>query len=129
MRSVEKAPSRRALPKGVLPPDLTEYESYYAVIRWIPRGRVMTYGDVARWAGRPNSARRVGYALFAVKGSSVPWWRVLNARGEISVRPGAFGDCETEQRLRLQSEGVEFGPDDRVDLDRYLYRPRPRRAG
>ena len=101
-----------------------EYESYYAVIRAIPIGRVMSYGDVAAHAGRPRQARRVGYALAAMKGGDVPWWRVINAEGAISPR-GPDGISEEMQRGLLESEGVEFSHDRRVDLDRFRHRPDP----
>ena len=99
------------------------YERIYAVIRRIPRGRVATYGQVARLAGIPGAARQVGYALHALpEGGGVPWQRVINARGEVSARsmPGA----DEIQRLHLEEEGVSFGPRDRIDLDRYRWRPR-----
>jgi methylated-DNA-protein-cysteine methyltransferase-like protein len=122
----------RALPKtikkstakslGKATGELSEYESYYAVIRKIPRGQIMTYGDVAKLAGRPTSARRVGYALFVVPGAAIPWWRVINARGQISQRHHSGpGGPEDEQRFRLLQEGIEFSSEGRVDLSRYRY--------
>jgi len=71
-------------------------------VRKIPRGKVATYGEVARAAGYPGAARQVVWALRAAKG--LPWHRVVGARGRILL-PGEAG---LEQRLRLQSEGVEF---------------------
>ena len=99
-----------------------EYESYYAVIRAIPCGRVMTYGDVAAYAGRPRQARRVGYALAAIKGGDVPWWRVINAEGAISLR-SPDGGAESMQRDLLESEGIEFTLERRVDLARFRHHP------
>ena len=99
-----------------------EYDSYYAVIRAIPPGRVMTYGDVAAYAGRPRQARRVGYALAVVDDASVPWWRVINAKGEISPRT-PDGISEEMQRDLLESEGVEFSLERQVDLARFRHRP------
>jgi methylated-DNA-protein-cysteine methyltransferase-like protein len=101
-----------------------EYESYYAVIRAIPPGRVMTYGDVAAYAGRPGQARRVGYALAVVNDGGVPWWRVINAKGEISLRT-PDGISEEMQRDRLESEGVAFTLERRVDLASFRHRPEP----
>ncbi|MFP6731902.1 MAG: MGMT family protein [Alphaproteobacteria bacterium] len=100
----------------------SEYESYYVIIRAIPPGRVMTYGDVAAYAGRPRQARRVGYALAALKGQVVPWWRVINAEGAISMRT-PDGGSESMQRDMLEEEGVEFTLERRVDLDRFRHRP------
>src|SRR5438128_10582714 len=71
-------------------------------VRKIPRGKVATYGEVARAAGYPGAARQVVWALRAAKG--LPWHRVVGARGRILL-PGEGG---LEQRLRLQSEGVDI---------------------
>lgn len=90
------------------------HEAVYDVVRQIPRGMVATYGQVAALAGSPGAARQVGYALAALPTlTTVPWHRVLNARGTISPRPG--GSIVT-QRLRLEREGVTFGQDGRVNL-------------
>ncbi len=105
-----------------------EYESYYAIIRAIPQGQVMTYGDVAAYAGRPRQARRVGYALAACNGRDVPWWRVINAQGAISSRT-PDGGSESMQRDLLESEGVEFTLERRVELDRFRHRPHNEKRG
>ncbi len=104
-------------------PVTSTYQRIYAVISRIPEGCVATYGQVAFLAGIPHGARRVGYALSALQGkSSVPWHRVVNAQGRVSPRSG--GSCADEvQRLRLESEGVGFGANGRIALDRYQWRP------
>ena len=73
-----------------------------ATIRKIPRGKVSTYGAIARAAGYPGAARQVVAALR--RSFDLPWQRVLGAGGEIKLR----GDSAIEQRLRLESEGVTF---------------------
>ncbi len=73
-----------------------------AVIRRIPKGKVSTYGAVARAAGLPGAARQVARVLH--RGYGLPWQRVLGAGGEIKLR----GDSAIEQRLRLEAEGVRF---------------------
>jgi methylated-DNA-protein-cysteine methyltransferase-like protein len=73
-----------------------------AVIRRIPKGKVSTYGAVARAAGFPGAARQVAQVLS--RGFGLPWQRVLGAGGEIKLR----GDSAIEQRLRLEAEGVRF---------------------
>jgi methylated-DNA-protein-cysteine methyltransferase related protein len=101
------------------------YRRIYAVVRRIPRGRVATYGQVAMLAGLGGHARQVGYAMHALaKGSSVPWHRVINARGEISRRrrPGE----ELSQRMLLEREGVRFDARGRVALARLQWRPHAR---
>ncbi len=102
--------------------DAGNYKRIYGVVRRIPRGRVATYGQVATLAGLPGHARQVGYALAALEEEGVPWHRVINARGEVSVRaePGADG---TQRRL-LEAEGVPFDDRDRVSLARVQWRPR-----
>jgi methylated-DNA-protein-cysteine methyltransferase-like protein len=102
------------------------YERIYAVVRRIPRGRVATYGQVAALAGIPLHARQVGYAMHALPvGTIVPWHRVINARGEISVRASSSGDAV--QRIQLEREGVNFDLRGRVDLESFQWRPRRRR--
>lgn len=90
------------------------------MVRRIPRGRVATYGQVAELAGLAGHARQVGYALHALHdGSALPWHRVVNAAGAISLRsvPG----FELEQRIRLEAEGVTFNARGRVPLARYRW--------
>jgi len=86
-----------------------------AVIRRIPRGKVSTYGAVARAAGFPGAARRVAWTLHRSFG--LPWHRVLGAGGEIKLR----GDSAVEQRLRLEAEGVTFRGR-RVDMRRHEFK-------
>ncbi len=98
------------------------YARIYAVVRRIPRGRVASYGQIARLAGLPGQARQVGYAMYALPtGTRVPWHRVVNAQGAVSRRrvPGA----ELTQRMLLEREGLRFGPRGRIPLDRYGWRP------
>jgi len=73
-----------------------------AVIRRIPKGKVSTYGAIARAAGLPGAARQVAKVLHRSYG--LPWQRVLGAGGEIKLR----ADSAIEQRLRLEAEGVRF---------------------
>jgi len=94
------------------------YQKIYRAVRRIPHGRVSTYGDVAERAGLEGQARQVGYALHALpSGSGVPWHRVVNARGEISLRRGS--DSHELQRLLLEAEGIRFDEQGRIDLTHY----------
>lgn len=107
------------------------YERIRAVVRRVPRGRVVTYGQVAAEAGIPGAARQVGYAMSALPNDSdVPWHRVVNARGEISPRSRALGPrraearvAESIQRSLLEAEGIVFDPRGRIDLERYRWEP------
>ena len=105
-----------------MPAPSSRYQAIYAVVLRIPKGRVATYGQVARLAGMPGQARLVGYALSALKGQlPVPWHRVVNAQGRISCRSDG-SSAGLEQRLRLESEGVCFDGQGRIPLDRFLWR-------
>ena len=96
-----------------LPPEHQHlYQRIYAVVRQVPRGRVATYGQIAEIVG-DCTARMVGYAM-AASPDDVPWQRVINAQGKVSPRADSWG---TEvQRVRLEEEGIVFGPDHKVNL-------------
>lgn len=94
----------------------TLYHRIYSVVKQIPPGKVATYGQVARIAGR-CSARNVGYAMSSVNDSTVPWHRVINSKGRISVR--SHGEPSEIQRQMLISEGVVFRRGGSVDLAEY----------
>lgn len=81
---------------------LTMRNRILAAIRQVPRGKVSTYGAIARAAGFPGAARQVAWTLHSSVG--LPWHRILGAAGEIKLR----GDSAIEQRLRLEAEGVIF---------------------
>lgn len=103
------------------------YETIYQVIRKIPRGRVATYGQVPKLTGMAGHARQVGYALHVLPAkSNVPWYRVINAKGQISLR--STGES-IEQRALLEKEGIVFDSDNRVSLKRYGWLPVEGRRG
>lgn len=103
-------------------------ERVYALVRRIPRGKCASYGDVAALLGTPRAARGVGWALHALNGdTTVPWWRVINKRGAISIR---HPDVSPKvQRAMLEQEGVEFGPDDCVDWAKVRWVPTELKGG
>lgn len=97
------------------------YEQIYAIVKKIPKGRVATYGQIARLAGLGRQARQVGYALSALSdGQDVPWHRVINAKGGISQR--SIPVYEQIQQELLEQEGIEFGTDARVSLPRFQWK-------
>lgn len=105
---------------------MERYARIWSVVRRIPRGRVATYGQIAELAGLPGHARQVGYALHNLPArSTVPWHRVLNARGEVS--PRTSGDSHELQRLLLEGEGVVFSLAGRLDLKTYQWKVKPPR--
>ncbi|GJQ34426.1 MAG: methyltransferase [Anaerolineaceae bacterium] len=99
------------------------YEQVWAIARMIPRGKVATYGQIAKMIPPPNGVELEAYAAFGprwVGGAmancpdDVPWQRVINSQGKISVRPGV-----EKQRQLLEQEGVQFDAKGRVDLKKY----------
>ncbi|MEX2444215.1 MAG: methylated-DNA--[protein]-cysteine S-methyltransferase [Alkalispirochaeta sp.] len=104
---------------GGSPPADTLSHRIERIIREIPRGTVATYGQIAALAGNPRAARAVVWALRR-KGAAapLPWHRVINSHGSISLPPG---DGFEVQRALLQDEGVSVDPDGGVDLNRYLW--------
>lgn len=100
----------------------SNWKKIYRVVARIPAGKVATYGQIAHLAGFPGHARQVGYALAATPDElDIPWQRVINAKGEISLR--AEPGYEGLQRAMLEQEGVFFSPLGRVDLKRFQWQP------
>lgn len=105
-------------------PTSETYKKIYAAVRKIPRGKVATYGQIARLAGYPRHARLVGYALNALPDETrVPWHRVVNAAGRVSPRKNSDGDLV--QRLLLEAEGVLFDARGGIALAKVQWNPRP----
>lgn len=102
---------------------MSKYQKIYDVVRQIPYGQVATYGQVAELAELPGQARLVGYALFRATDNTleVPWHRVINAKGEISMSPLREG-MDQVQRSLLESEGIKFKVD-RINLDEFRWQP------
>jgi methylated-DNA-protein-cysteine methyltransferase-like protein len=99
---------------------VSNHERIYDEVRRIPRGKVATYGQVAKTVGG-CTARMVGYAMAALRGrTDVPWQRVINCKGEIS--PRAAGDGSLRQRKLLEREGVRFDSRGRVDLKKVRWK-------
>ena len=111
--SVSSRQTIRVFPRQPASP--TFFVRVYTLVRRVPHGRVVTYGQVARALGAPRAARTVGWAM-RVAPESVPWHRVVNARGEIALRPTTGYH---EQRARLKAEGIRFDRAGRIDLDKY----------
>jgi len=102
------------------------YRLVYRVVRRVPRGTIVTYGQVAAILGQPRGARAVGMALGALRGApleDVPWQRVINAAGRCSHRDGFWAGI---QRELLEDEGIRFDRHGKVDLKRVRWQG-PRR--
>ena len=100
---------------------LSTYQNIYSIVKQIPCGRVATYGQIALLAGIPGHARQVGYAMHALSdNSSVPWHRVINAKGEISIRSDPlYTDI---QRHLLEAEGVIFDKNNIISLMHFMWK-------
>lgn len=106
------------------PPDpILFHHQVWDLVRQVPPGKVVTYGGIARLLPPPQGVDEKSYRAFgprwvggamAVCPADVPWQRVINSKGEVSLRPGA-----EEQRRLLEEEGVEFDDKGRVDLRVY----------
>jgi methylated-DNA-protein-cysteine methyltransferase related protein len=100
----------------------TFHDRAVRLIQRIPKGKVATYGQIATLAGEPRGARQVVRILNSSwKKEKLPWHRVINRNGQISLPPG--GGYELQKSL-LEKEKVIFGLGDTIDLERFLWKPR-----
>lgn len=96
-------------------------EDVVSIIKGIPPGRVMTYGQIAKCAGKTRGARQVVRVLHAMsQRHQLPWHRVINSKGEIGI-PTEEGYID--QRMMLEGEGIVFLPNSKIDLAVYRYDP------
>jgi methylated-DNA-protein-cysteine methyltransferase-like protein len=96
--------------------------SVLGIIKSIPKGYVMTYGQIAAEAGSPRGARQVVRILHSLSASQdLPWHRVVNAKGEIAIPDG---EGRYMQQVYLEQEGVAVTEDGRIALNRYKYVPK-----
>ncbi len=98
-------------------------ENVVTIIKKIPPGKVMTYGQIAKCAGSPRGARQVVRVLHTMsRKHELPWHRVINAKGEIGLKSE---DGYIDQKMMLEGEGIVFLPNSKVDLTIYRYDPPP----
>ncbi|HSW80118.1 MAG TPA: MGMT family protein [Candidatus Saccharimonadales bacterium] len=98
---------------------MNEYQqSILTIVRGIPQGKVMSYGQVAAYIGRPKEAREVGWTMQKIE-ADFPWWRVLNNAGLISIKDNPDADAAMQRQL-LEKEGIVV--DDTFKLDMGTYR-------
>ena len=100
--------------------ELAYREGVYAIVRQIPRGRVMTYGQIAGILGEGYTARTVGYVMHG-SDDDVPWQRVINSQGKCST--GRLTIPMNLQQEILESEGIEFKPSGKCVLNKYQWYP------
>ena len=90
-----------------------------AIICSIPKGKVVSYGQIALYAGLPRAAREVGWILRGTK-EDLPWWRVINNKGVISIEGNWHADKMTQKKL-LEQEGVDVSGDFIIDMEKYRF--------
>jgi methylated-DNA-protein-cysteine methyltransferase related protein len=91
------------------------------IIRGIPPGKVMSYGQIAKVAGSPRGARQVVRILHSMSGKyNLPWHRVINAKGEIGIQDE---ELFFTQKSLLEDEGVQFKGKSTIDMEKYRYQP------
>ena len=101
------------------------YEEVYKIVRKVPKGKVATYGQVAKKLGT-RDPRKVGWALAGNSDDKTPCHRVVNKEGKVAENFGKSLELEKlqgwkEQKRRLESEGVKFVDERHVDLEKHLW--------
>jgi methylated-DNA-protein-cysteine methyltransferase related protein len=103
-------------------PDHQYRERVYKIVRRIPRGRVMTYGQIAYMLGKGYTPRTVGFVMHGADESKTPWHRVINSQGKCST--GRIVLPPDKQQRMLEREGVKFDETGRCKLEQFLWQPR-----
>jgi methylated-DNA-protein-cysteine methyltransferase-like protein len=103
-------------------PDEKYRERVYKIVRRIPRGRVMTYGQIAYMLGEGYTPRTVGFVMHGADESKTPWHRVINSQGKCST--GRIVLPPDKQQRLLEREGVQFDAAGRCDLEEVLWKPK-----
>ena len=101
-------------------PDPKYRERVYRIVRRIPRGRVMTYGQIAYMLGEGYTPRTVGFVMHGADENNTPWHRVINSQGRCST--GRIVLPTDKQQRMLENEGVEFDDHGRCDLEKFLWK-------
>jgi methylated-DNA-protein-cysteine methyltransferase related protein len=101
-------------------------ERVYEIVRRIPQGRVMTYGQIADMLGEGYTARTVGFVMHAAEEETTPWQRVINSQGACST--GRVILPPDKQQRMLEAEGITFDARGRCDLNRYRWIPEEEEA-
>jgi len=93
------------------------------VVRTVPVGKVVSYGQVAAYVGMPRAARQVGWAMRSMEGTpDFPWWRVLNNAGRITIKGNQFNTAQLQKEL-LEAEGIEINQAFELNIERYRFHP------
>lgn len=96
-------------------------DSVLVIVNKIPKGKVASYGQIALYADSPRAARQVGWILNRF-GNEVPWWRVINNSGRISIKHAEIS--AVEQKELLEDEGIEVTGRFEIDIEKYRWNPK-----
>lgn len=97
-------------------------ESVVKIVKLVPTGRVVSYGQVALYCGIPRAARQVGWILNRIENNTrIPWWRVVNNEGRISIKGSKHS--ANDQKEKLLKEGVKVLSDLTFDIEKYRFKP------
>ncbi len=97
-------------------------EKVIAAVQTVPYGTVVSYGQIALMIGAPRAARQVGWMLNSCEGVvDLPWWRVINNAGRISIKGTKYNDANLQRRL-LESEGIPVSDHYELDIEKYRFR-------
>lgn len=101
---------------------MTQFQqSVIKVVNLVPEGKVVSYGQVALYVGLPRAAREVGWILKSLEEAvELPWWRVINNEGRISIKGNKYNDADTQRKL-LQAEAIEVTDLYEVDIEKYRW--------
>lgn len=95
-------------------------EKIMQVVQMVPHGKVVSYGQVAAYIGVPRGARQVGWTLRTLEGVDIPWWRVVNNSGRISIQGNLYNDKHVQKKL-LESEGIVVSKDFTFPIEQYRF--------
>jgi len=97
-------------------------EKVINVIRLIPRGKVVSYGQVAVYVGVPRAARQIGWTMSKIGNIDLPWWRVVNNAGKITFKGSLYNNKVLQKKL-LEAEGILVADDYTFDIEKYRFSP------
>jgi methylated-DNA-protein-cysteine methyltransferase related protein len=101
-------------------PQMSDFsKQVFKIVKSIPKGKVASYGQIALLAGYPRGARQVGWTLNKLTDGTVPWWRVINNSGRVSIKHSEYSALE--QKTLLENEGIPVTDNFEIDINKYRF--------